>query len=395
MTLELNKIRDQLTAMGQTTAQRTLERERLMPEVRDLLSQHADSAELLTKIRRAQAAGWFGAIPAAERIDRVFDPPPLPRRMTIIAADGSQIYPDQHGLALYYVINVGSIVLRLGSGATPLCETTPTIGFYDTQLYNDDDLLISSQAINARRAVEEMAQLAKRAGEEAGPAPIVALLDGNLALNAQHETISATERDELLKLYLAGLDTLKSDRVALAGFVARSGTTSVIKLLELATCPLDEVASRVKNRKGRPFSGLIVDTRLFEGMLAPGQRSAAFQMHQGWIRMYGEAGHTIHLFYLNVGAPNHPNIARVEVPGWVAADPELLGLVHGAIVEQCRVTERAYPYVLTRADELAVIRSDEKANFDRLIGVELQQRGIESHPSEKAATKALARYGRR
>jgi hypothetical protein len=51
--------------------------------------------------------------------------------------------------------------------------------------------------------------------------------------------------------------------------------------------------------------------------------------------------------------------------------------------------------VLTRADELAVITNAEKANFEQMIGVELLRRGIEARPSDKAATKAFARYGKR
>jgi hypothetical protein len=394
MTLELNKIAAQVNAMGANAAQRLSDRESLLPIVRGYLGQYAADPELPAKIKRAQDAGWFGAIPASEPIDAVFDPPALPDRLNIVAADGSQIYPDRHGLALYYVINVGSIALRLGSGETPHAETAPTVCFDDAQLYSGEQLA-SSQLVSARRAVEEMKHLARRAIDETKAAPTVALMDGNLALRAEHETIPAAERDRLQAEYIAQFNALKAAQVVTAGFISRSGTTSVTKLLELAALPLDEVGTRVKNQKGRPFNGLIIDTRIFESLLAPGQRSAVFELWQGWNRMYRDAGHSLHLFYLNVGAPLRPAIARVEVPEWVAADPTRLGMAHAAIVDQCRITGIAYPYALTRADELAVIKSDEKANFERMIGVELLRRGIEPAPSEKAATKAMARYGRK
>ena len=395
MTLELSKIADQVSAMGANAAQRLGERESLLPVVRGYLSQFATDPELRTKIDRALEAGWFGAIPAFEPIDARFDPPALPHHVNIVAADGSQIYPDSHGVALYYVINVGSIVLRLGSGETPRGDTTPTVCFDDEHLFGEGDQLVSSQLVSARRTVAEITQLAQQATAEANTGATIALIDGNLALNAQHETISAAERERLQAEYIARLDALKLARVATAGFISRSGTTSVTKLLELGAYPLNEVATRVKNQKGRPFSGLIIDTRLFESMLAPGQRSAAFEMRQGWNRMYREAGHAIHLFYLNVGTRSRPSIARVEAPEWVAQDASLLGLAHGAMVEQCRITDIAYPYALTRADELAVITTDEKANFERMIGVEMLRHGIAAGPSEKAATKTMARYGKR
>jgi hypothetical protein len=69
-------------------------------------------------------------------------------------------------------------------------------------------------------------------------------------------------------------------------------------------------------------------------------------------------------------------------------------VLHAVLVEQCRITTIAYPYVLIRADELAVITSDEKANFEHMIGVTLLQQGIEPRPSEKAETKQMARYGK-
>ena len=396
MTLELSKVAAQVNAMGANAAQRLSDREALLPIVRGYLSRYAADPELPAKIQRAQGAGWFGAIPASEPIDAVFDPPALPDRLNIVAADGSQIYPDRHGLALYYVINVGSIALRLGSGETPHAETAPTVCFDDGQLYSGGEQLASSQLVSARRAVEEMKHLARRAIEEAKAALTVALMDGNLALRAEHETIPAAERDRLQSEYIAQFDALKVAQVATGGFISRSGTTSVTKLLELAALPLDEVETRVKNQKGRrPFNGLIIDTRIFEAVLAPGQRSAVFELWQGWNRMYRSAGHSIHLFYVNVGMPLRPAIARVEVPEWVAADQTRLGLAHAAIVDQCQITGIAYPYALTRADELAVIKSDEKANFERMIGVELLRRGIEPAPSEKAATKAMARYGKR
>lgn len=395
MTLELSKIAAQVSAMGANAARRLGQREKLLPVVRAYLGQYAVDGELRAKIERAIEAGWFGAIPASEPLDARFDPPALPDRLNIVAADGSQIYPDRHGLALYYVINVGSILLRLGSGETPRAETTPTVCFDEAHLFGNGEQLVSSQLVNARRAVAEMTQLAQRAVAEANSAPTLALMDGAIALNAQHETISAAERERLQQEYVARLNALKIARAAIAGFISRSGTISVTKLLELAAYPLDEVERRVKDQTSRPFGGLIIDAQIFESLLAPRQRSAIFEMWQGWSRLYRESGHAIHFFYLNVGAPLRSAIARVEVPEWVARDAARLGLVHAAIVDQCQVTGIAYPYALARADELAVITGDEKTNFERMIGVEMLRHGIEPGLSEKAATKMIARYGKR
>jgi hypothetical protein len=118
-------------------------------------------------------------------------------------------------------------------------------------------------------------------------------------------------------------------------------------------------------------------------------------MWQSWSRVYRHAGHAVHFFYLRIGAPPRTTIARVEVPEWVAADADRIGLTHAALVDQCAVTDIAYPYALIRADELAVITNAEKTNFEQMIGVEMMRQGIDVGPSEKAATKTVARYGKK
>ncbi|HKZ83489.1 MAG TPA: DNA double-strand break repair nuclease NurA [Anaerolineae bacterium] len=396
MTLELSKVVARVSDMGRSAAQRASARAATALRVRDLLRAHRVDSQLREKVERAVKLRWVGAIPQAEPLDAAIDPPTLPDRITLVAADGSQIYPDRHSVALYYVVNVGSIVLRLGTGETPMTESEPTVCFDDDDLFGEDDYPVPAQVINARRAVAEMARLATIAVEEARLAPTVALADGNIALRVQQEGISARERTRLEHDYIAQLDRLRGARIATASFISRPGATSIVRLMQLAEeCTLDTVAEFVKNSKGRPYDG-INDTPVFDALLEPGQRSAVFRAAATqWSAPYERAGHAIHFFYLNVGTLAQPNIARVEIPEWAASDSGQLGLAHAALVEQCRVTASAYPYVLTRADELAVITSAEKANFEQMIGVEMLRRGIEARPSDKAATKAFARYGKR
>ncbi|HEY4688835.1 MAG TPA: DNA double-strand break repair nuclease NurA [Anaerolineae bacterium] len=395
MTLELGKVASQVAAMGANAAQRTSARAKVVPTVLGVLTRYRADHQVREMVESAIRQGWGGAVPVTEPLDAAIDPIALPKRLTIVATDGSQIYPDRHGIALYYVINVGSIVLRLGSGEAPGIDATPAVCFDEEQLYGDDDYPVSGQVINARRTVVEMTRLAQLAAEEVKSAPTVALADGNIALRVKQEGIPAAERDRLETEYIRQLNTLRAAEIATGGFISRPGATSVVRLAELAEqCPPDRVAEFVKNNKGRPYEG-ITDTPLFDALLKPGQRSAVFKLATQWARPYEATGHAIHFFYLNIGTDLRSTVARIEVPEWVASDPERLGLLHAAIVDQCRVTDNAYPYVLMRADELAVITSAEKANFEQMVGVELLRHGIQARPSEKAATKSIARYGKK
>ena len=73
--------------------------------------------------RATETKRWRGALPIGEPLDSAIDPPALPAKYSIVAGDGSQIYPDSHGIALYYLINIGTIVFRHGSGQAPIANS--------------------------------------------------------------------------------------------------------------------------------------------------------------------------------------------------------------------------------------------------------------------------------
>jgi hypothetical protein len=130
-------------------------------------------------------------------------------------------------------------------------------------------------------------------------------------------------------------------------------------------------------------------------MLPPGARSALFVSPSPINHEHYAPAHTVHFFYLNVAAEESaPTIARIEVPAWVAGDAEQLGLVHGAIVAQARITGD-YPYALVRADELAFISSPEREAFDDMVISALIRAGVRTALSPKKFYKTLTRQGKR
>ncbi len=394
MTLELSKVTSQVAQLGEQAAQRRQRYQAIVPDLVQALTQYAADADLRHLVEEAVRNGWTGGVPTHEPLDAAIDPIRLSERVTIVAADGSQIYPDRHGIALYYVINIGSLILRLGSGEAPIVEAAPEVYYDEKQLYDDDENLITAQLINARRTVMEMTTLTRLACEEIQQAATVALSDGNIALRVKQEGIPERERQRLQDQYLAQLHRLRGSQVTVGSFISRPSATSVVRLLHLAqTCPFDRVAEYVKNRV-RPYDG-ITDTPIFGALLKPTQRSAIFKQVTQWAKPYEDAGHAIHFFYVNVSTPDRRVVVRVEMPEWVATDADKVNLLHAVVVDQCRVTSIPYPYVLTRADEMAVITTVEKANLEQMIATEMVKRDVEALPSEKAATKTIARYGKR
>ncbi len=397
MTLELNKVTRQVVQLGEQAAQRQRESDAIVPQVLQILHDRANDTALRDLAQRAtETKRWRGAVPIGEPLDSAIDPPAHPEQLTIIAGDGSQIYPDAHGIALYYLINVGTIVFRHGSGQAPIVSTDPKV-YGDAEDLYDDDQLVSGPLINARRSLSELAHIAQLSLAEMQHGSTLALMDGTLALWARAETISKDQQDQLERDYIRVLEQLREAHVPIGAFVSRPRSTMVAQLVRLAE--LNEVigdaaqAISLATTEKQVYGGLR-DTRFLADLLKAGQRSAVFEVAPGWNTTYRERGHSIHFFYVNVGDAARSIIARVEVPVWIAHDRSAIGLLHTAIVAQCKVSA-GYPYVLARAHEIAVVTNAERAEFEKMIATQLTRFGLEAQPSEKAFQKSLLASKRR
>ena len=393
MALELNKLTKEVDALGQNLAERLAQLAERLPAAQASLTAIgvADDA-LRRKIEAARAFRWAGAIPTAEPVDAAYPLPPVPARYNVIAADGSQIYPDRHGVALYYLINVGSIVFRSGVAAAPSTTSQPQVFYEDADLYEEDGGQKPKVMIDAERDRRELAELAGLAVAETVQAPSVALLDNGLLLYLSLQIDDQRLIRELLTRYLDQFDRLRDSGAALAGVVDRPRAASVIRLLHLNSLEPEQVTDEALRRLG-PFEHL-TDAILFD-YLQPGERSALFVHASPANEIYYEPrGHNLYFFYLNAGRPGKDGLLRVEVPEWVANDPAQLDLVHLALVEQSRVAD-GFPYVLMRAHELAVVTMAERRVFDEMVMGALIRQRLRPGISQKAQGKAWTGAARR
>ena len=136
MTLELNKVAAQVDDMGRELAGRARRERRALPAARALLDHFATQQELLCRVAESQAGQHLRcASPGDENLNAVLPAQALPTHVTLVASDGSQIYPDRHGLAFYYAVNIGSIVYCHGSGRPPRVATEPRLRYTEEQIY--------------------------------------------------------------------------------------------------------------------------------------------------------------------------------------------------------------------------------------------------------------------
>jgi hypothetical protein len=100
----------------------------------------------------------------------------------------------------------------------------------------------------------------------------------------------------------------------------------------------------------------------------------------------------LHFIYLNVGTDGHPYPVRVEIPKWVADDPQKLDNLHAALIQQCRVLgHKPYPYLLHRSHEVAVVSFDEKRQVEQMLSLELRKNNAEiGEQSGKQSTKNVS-----
>ncbi len=403
MTLNLTKLGGPLDQMGRELAQREATSRQLLALALQWLD--AYSADVVSLRARAEMArdtmGWRGAIPTDEPLQPAHPLPPHPPRLGLVAADGSQIEPDRHGAALYALINIGSIVMELGTGKTPQADSQPILYYTEDDLYEDKRLL-QGNLLDTRRDIGELEKLADLAAKVA-TRPVVTLTDGTLLLWVLDES-PAARRKARLDRYLACLDHLKREGAAVAAFTSRPRYADVVNLLHLAS--LGEGFSS-QQLEENPQEGL-TDRALFM-FLPPGERSALFVSGTPVNAEYRrhDPDHEILFFYMNVGEEGYNEIARVEVPRWVTTrrpagwspadwpgDYRLLDLIQAAIYAQCRPTD-GYPYVLARAHELALVSVEEQRDLERRVIAAMAQHGIWVRRSEKARLKELTGSSRK
>ncbi|MCP4541858.1 MAG: DNA double-strand break repair nuclease NurA [Chloroflexi bacterium] len=385
MTLELSKLTGQVRAMGDDFAARRQKYADLVTLAVRWLTQYADQNEPLRHPARAVHA----AIPTDEPINGHYPPPDVPDRFTVIAADGSQIQPDRHGAALYYLINVGSLVYRHGSGEAPQAYSQPTMGYTETDVY-ESGMLVAGNLLDVRRDLAEITSLADLCAVEP-PGATVALVDGTILLWVLEERSEEWRRTKVMA-YLDQLNRIRETGAAVAAFTSRPRRAEVTRLLHLASVEGD--TNRAK-QEPNPLEHL-PDRAVLEKLLPAGARSALFISPSSVNHdYYSPEGHTIHFCYVNLAEEDHdPIIARLEFPAWVADDTVLLSLVHGAVVNQARIAGD-YPYALARADELAFVSGPEREAFAEMVTTSLLRAGVVSTLSPKAYYKTLTRQGRR
>jgi hypothetical protein len=345
---------------------------------------------LAAKIARSRTS-WLLAADIREPLRRAYPQPPLPEAVTAIATDGSQILPDRHELAGCYLLNIGIVVLHYGTGERPLLTNRPQLFYREEDTYrewNGRRIAVNTEIVSARRSALEIRELAIYAEQTAPHHTLAGLSDGTLIL----WPLEGKPRDfqqEILSVYRESFDAMQAHRMPFLGYISQPRSADVVNVLRVALCPenptnCDKCPYKAAGRElpCAPLEG-VTDAALFAGVLREGERSPIFKSSSAILADYGP--HTVYFFYVHVG----PEVARVEIPQWVARDAALLDFVHAVVYDQARKGQ-GYPVSLAEAHEQAVIRGPEREQFYRLLEHRYVRQGLTVTISRKAFKKRHA-----
>ncbi len=393
MALDLTKTAAQVIAMIAGLKHRRGEQEdHLRYALKTIGDGAIDLEALKRKIKNAKTTWLVAGI--ENTLNEKHPLPACPPDFTVLATDGSHIDVDRHHAIHCFLINIGSVALTYGAKPDALLSSAP-------RLYSDEkDLVITApgngreQAVEgnilgAKRSVEECTRLAEMAAALPEQSNALALLDGTLILWGLEPYPDFVTDVLLHKGLLRQLDKIKnlnhSRKIALASYISYPRSTDVLNVLRVAVCPndipdCDKYCPPGKARDCRGMEG-VRDRELFIKLLDDGERSALFISPSKIVKEhYGE--HRIYFFYMR----NGDEIARIEVPQWVAQDKDLLELAHSLIYDQCR-RGHGYPVALAEAHEQAVVTGADREYFWELVESSMIEGHIENSCSKKSESK--------
>ncbi len=369
MPIDYQSIRSQIKTMAEWDQDQRERKKKLKNDALAIFRNHVNKLEELKNLvekAKSSNGNLRCAVPGDEPLDFCLISTHLPEGVVLLAADGSQIFPDRNDPFDFGLVNVGAIRFEPGKNQGPVEIRESQLLFGDA-LYDSQGNSVGEEVIALKRDYQEREFLARLADQE--NLPVVALTDGPLELFREPRASDVYQNN--LRKYLEVLHQLARKEIASAGYVDKPRSDLVVRLLELTQLGMENIHLAGRNR---PFLSLS-DAELFAEILEPGTRSAIFRI-QSPSTIHFKEELAIHFFYLNVGRMNHPNLARVEIPAWVSGNPVILNSLQALLVNQCSMMGgQPYPYVLHRAHEIALVKRGDKEELIHLIADEYRRMG--------------------
>lgn len=395
MSLDLNKVGGQVVEMVQQLKANVVNRQSQIARCLEIMHQYSQTLSLLQDKIDHSKTTWLvaGIIDGLDTRYKTFS---LPFDFFVIATDGSHIEVDRHQSVQCYLLNISEIMLRYGSQPDALLASIPRLYAGNKNLVisppdgRGREQLVEGNLLAARRSIEECRHLADMALKLPGESTTLALLDGTLmlwGLEPYPEYVTDIMLDKGLIIEFDRLKQAAIDKkIVFGSYISSPRSTDVVNALRIAVCP-HELADcdhycDAKTHDCSDMAG-ITDSQLFAELLAPGERSEIFSSRSKILKSHYDR-HEILFFYLRVD----DEIARVEIPAWVARERTNIDLMHGLLLDQCR-KGNGYPVALSEAHEQAVVTSSDRENFWQLVESTLIEDHLPVQTTGKSRSKKM------
>ncbi|MEH2375093.1 DNA double-strand break repair nuclease NurA [Nostoc sp.] len=375
--LDLTKLARQMQGLSQhLTLEAVASRQRLELAQQHLKNAYECQQDLIDRQEKWRDRISFANATPIEPLETCIDIPVPPKIHTVIATDGSQIAPNHHEIAYCYLLNIGRVVLHYGQNRHPLLDSLPEV------FYRPEDLYISRQWgikteewMSFRRTASETTVLAELACAAKGETPALAMVDGSL-IYWFLEQLPMDARDRILPPILEAWQQMRDAQIPLMGYLSASRSIETMNFLRLLACPhpAPDCKSHCPNQLEKVPCKIfeqLRDTSVWATRLKPGQRSALWRSNSPILELYGDQ--TIYFCYVHVGT----EIARIEVPAWVAENPTMLDQALGLMLAQVQ-KGYGYPVAIAEAHNQAVVKGGDRARFFALLEQQMIKAGLKN-----------------
>ena len=270
----------------------------------------------------------------------------------VCSVDGSQIYPDRHHGLNCFLINSGTVVLQYGTiPYRALLTTEPAIFTAASFEYTID---LSHDLVNAMRQELELFYGLQIMRKTYSVEPVVLLLDGSLIF--WHIDQQTDIQNIFLPRYLELLNEMHSSFLLVASYISSPRSKELVNLIRLAKLNFD-----THSKDARKEFRFCTDATLMHHFLSYGARSIIFKSNAHITKKY-ESYIAPYFFYMHCG----DEIARVEIPAWIAHDENKVNTVMQCILDQVE-KGYGYPIALAEAHEQAVVKGVDREFFITLL----------------------------
>lgn len=294
--------------------------------------------------------------------------------VSTFSVDGSQIYPSKDFSIPVALVQIGWYEnFHLPSGEYQKDITLDVLTPNDLKVGRGD---LADRRVNLRRFEMECDRIIQYMEEHAGHEDCLAFFDGSLIATFA-EAFDEETRNFYVRCIRSVLQASEDYRVPVIGYIDTSSARDLTEMIQ-RLCQL-------------PESKTIHDAQLLnraKNQMQWGDRTPIFLSQRPGIRdLYRDQRDRIAFTYVKTNRDSYP--ARIELPLWIYEEGR-----HDQILDWVRaevIIGGGYPYVIETADQVAVLKNDDRQTFYRLLQDWAEKEELTLRLSRKMVSKVRRR----